>query len=126
MAEGWAKSILGDCVDAFSAGTKPQLLDQLAVRVMKEAGVDISSHASKHLDSLKNHHFDLIVTVCDSAVQSCPLPPEGTRVIHARFDDPPQLAKDAKSEEEALGYYQRVRDEIRAFVSRLSTMLENH
>jgi arsenate reductase len=123
MAEGWARSILDASVDAFSAGTKPQPLNQIAVRVMRELGVDISSHTSKHLDTLKDSHFDLVVTVCDNAALTCPVPPDGTRVIHAPFDDPPHLAINTKSEEDALSHYRRVRDEIREFVKTLPNIL---
>ena len=126
MAEGWAKNLLLGSVDAFSAGTNPQSLNQLAVKVMQEVGVDISNHSSKHLKTLKDHHFDLVVTVCDNAAQSCPIPPRNTRVIHSPFDDPPQLAKDTKSEEAVLNCYRRVRDEIREFVLSLPKVLESN
>ena len=123
MAEGWARNLISDSVDAFSAGTKPQSLNQIAVKVMQEVGVDISSHTSKHLYTLKDIHFDLVVTVCDNAAQTCPVPPEGTRVIHVPFDDPPHLAINAKSEEDALSHYRRVRDEIKVFVKTLPNIL---
>lgn len=122
MAEGWAKKLLSSTFEAYSAGTEPHSLNPLAVRVMQEAGVDISHHKSKSLESLSSIHFDLIVTVCDNASKSCPIPPSGTKVVHAPFDDPPKLALDAPNEETALQHYRRVRDEIKEFVLRLDSL----
>jgi len=119
MAEGWARHLKGDAIDAYSAGIETHGLNPHAVRVMAEAGVDISGHRSKHVDELRSISFDYVVTVCDHAHESCPLFPGRTRVVHVGFDDPPRLAQQAKTEEEALHCYRRVRDEIRAFVERL-------
>jgi arsenate reductase len=116
MAEGWARQLKGDVIEAYSAGIEMHGLNPLAVKVMAEAGVDISGQRSKHLDSLRDVPFDYVVTVCDHANESCPLFPGATKRVHVGFDDPPRLAKDAKTEEEALGHYRRVRDEIKAFV----------
>lgn len=123
MAEGWARHLKGDVIEAHSAGTRPQGLNPLAVRVMAESGVDIATGASKHVDTLKTIPFDYVVTVCDSAHESCPIFPGKTRVVHVPFDDPPRLAKDAPTEDEALPHYRRVRDEIRAFVEKLPEAL---
>ena len=122
MAEGWAHKLLGSTTEAYSAGTEPHSLNPLAVRVMQEAGVDISHRKSKSLESLSGVHFDLIVTVCDNASKSCPIPPAGTKVIHAPFDDPPKLAQDAPNEEAVLLHYRRVRDEIKEFVLNLDPL----
>ncbi len=122
MAEGWAKKLLRSTFEAYSAGTEPHALNIHAIKVMQEAGVDISQHTSKSLESLSNICFDLIITVCDNASQSCPIPPSGTKVVHAPFDDPPKLAKDAPNEEAALQHYRRVRDEIREFVLTLDSI----
>ncbi len=119
MAEGWTRSLKGDVIQAYSAGSKPRGLDPRAVQVMAEAGVDISGHRSKSVDELKNIQFDYVVTVCDQAHESCPLSHGRTRVIHVGFDDPPRLARDSKDEQEALGHYRRVRDEIKRFVESL-------
>ena len=124
MAEGWARALLGSQVESYSAGTDSHGLNPLAVRAMAACGVDISQHSSKTLDSLSEIRFDLIVTVCDNAASSCPTAPDGGRVIHVPFDDPPWLAKDAKTEEEATKHYLRVRDEIREFVLTLPSFLE--
>jgi len=123
MAEGWARSLHGQLIDAYSAGTRPQPVNPLAIKAMAEVGIDISQHESKHLDALKHLKFDLVITVCDSAASGCPMPPEETRVIHVPFDDPPQLARDVRTEEEALQHYRRVRDEIRAFLSTLPSLI---
>jgi arsenate reductase len=112
MAEGWAHKLKGDVVDAYSAGVEPHGMNARAIQVMAEAGVDISGHHSKHLDALKDVSFDYVVTVCDHAHESCPIFPGRTKVVHVGFDDPPRLAKDAKTEEEALNHYRRVRDQI--------------
>jgi arsenate reductase len=119
MAEGWARHLKGDAIEAYSAGVEPHGMNQIAVAVMKEAGVDISGRRSKHVDELRDVAFDFVVTVCDDAHENCPLFPGKTRVVHVGFDDPPRLAKTANSESEAMGHYRRVRDEIRAFVETL-------
>lgn len=126
MAEGWARHLLGGRLEPFSAGVAPHGLDPRAVRVMAEAGVDISGHRSKHVDELlaAGHAFDRVVTVCDSARESCSVFPGRARVVHRSFEDPPHLAAGAASEEEALAQYRRVRDEIRAFVATLPHSLE--
>ena len=119
MAEGWARHLKGNLIEAHSAGVEPHGVNPLAVRVMAEAGVDISRQPSKHVDALAGVPLDYVVTVCDHAHETCPLFPGHTRVVHVGFDDPPRLAKSAKSEDEALAHYRRVRDEIRAFVETL-------
>lgn len=119
MAEGWTRALKGDRIEAFSAGIDTHGLNPRAVQVMAEAGVDISGHRSKTVADLPTKGFDYVVTVCDHAHESCPLFPGKTKVIHVGFDDPPRLAKDAKTKEEALAPYRRVRNEIRAFVGTL-------
>ena len=125
MAEGWAKHLKGDAIEAYSAGVEPHGMNGRAVAVMKEAGVDLSSHRSKHVDELKDVPLDYVVTVCGHANETCPMFPGKTKVVHIGFDDPPQLAKGAANEEEALKHYRRVRDEIRAFVETLPQSLDN-
>ena len=119
MAEGWTRALKGDRIEAFSAGIETHGLNPRAVKVMAEAGVDISGHWSKTVADLPTKDFDFVVTVCDHAHESCPLFPGKTKVVHVGFDDPPRLAKDAPTEEEALTHYRLVRDEIRAFVETL-------
>lgn len=122
MAEGWARHLLGDRVDAYSAGIETHGLNRLAVKAMAMAGVDISAHTSKHLDDLNDIVFDYVVTVCDNAREACPIFPGKAKIIHHSFDDPPRLAVNAKTDEEALAHYTRVRDEIKAFVQGLAEL----
>ena len=123
MAEGWARHLKGGVIDAYSAGIEAHGLNPLAVKVMAESGIDISSHRSKHVDELKGVEFDYVVTVCDNAHESCPIFPGRTKMVHVGFDDPPRLAKDAQTEEEALRHYRRIRDEIRIYVETLPDAL---
>jgi len=123
MAEGWARYLKSKTIEPFSAGIEVHGLNQKAVKVMAEVGVDISNYQSKHLNQLKDIPFDWVITVCDNANESCPIFPGTVNRFHVSFNDPPKLAKTAKSEEEALGYYRRVRDEIREFVEALPKIL---
>ncbi len=123
IAEGWARHLHGDRLEPHSAGTAPGRVDPRAVRVMGEAGVDISGARSKHLDELAGIGFDSVITVCDHANESCPVFPGAVRRLHAGFDDPPKLAQGTTDDEQALGHYRRVRDEIRAFVEDLPRRL---
>ena len=123
MAEGWARHLRGDVLEAYSAGIETHGLNPNAVKVMAEAGVDISGHRSKHVAELSDVVLDCVVTVCDHASEQCPIFPGPTKVIHSGFDDPPKLARAASTEAETLAPYRRVRDEIRAFVETLSEVL---
>ena len=123
MAEGWARHLKGDVIEAFSAGIETHGLNPNAVKVMAEAGVDISGQRSKHVDELKDVAFDYVVTVCDKAHESCPLFLSKTKFAHVGFDDPPRMAGKVKTEEEKLDCYRRVRDEIRQFVEKLPDIL---
>lgn len=125
MAEGWARHLKADVMDAYSAGIETHGLNPNAVRVMAEGGVDISRQRSKLVDELKDIAFDYVITVCDHAHEACPLFPGKTKVIHQGFDDPPRLARSAKTDDEALGHYRRVRDEIRAFVEKLPKVIQD-
>jgi arsenate reductase (thioredoxin) len=124
MAEGWAEALKGDIIEPHSAGIDPHGMNPRAIKVMAEAGVDISKHSSKHVDDVMYVPFDYVVTVCGHADETCPLFPGNTKIIHVGFDDPPKLAQDAVTGEEALSHYRRVRDEIQAFVSGLPGNLE--
>lgn len=123
MCEGWARHLKGNRIEAWSAGVAPHGLDPRAVQVMAEAGVDISGQASKHIDTLLDLPFDYVITVCNSAAESCPVFPGKARQFHRSFQDPPALARSAQTEGEVLEHYRRVRDEIRAFVETLPEAL---
>lgn len=125
MAEGFARQLKGDQIEAFSAGVEPKGMNPLAVKVMAEVGIDLSSQRSKHIDEFKDVPLDYIVTVCGHANETCPVFPGRTRVVHVGFDDPPELARTARSEAEALVHYRRVRDEIREWIQTLSASLEH-
>jgi arsenate reductase len=119
MAECWTRHLKGDRIEPYSAGIEMHGLNPDAVRVMAEAGVDISGQRSKHIDELRDIEFDYVVTVCDNAQRSCPIVRGITKVVHVGFDDPPRLAANARTEEERLAPYRQVRDEIKAFVETL-------
>jgi arsenate reductase len=119
MAEGWARALHGDRLEPYSAGIAPGSVDPRAILVMRESGVDLSGQRSKHLHELAGVELDAVVTVCDRANESCPAFPGKVKRLHADFDDPPRLAAGARDDNEALGPYRRVRDEIRAFVEAL-------
>ncbi len=123
MAESWTRRLKGDSIEAYSAGTEPRKLDPYAVKVMAEAGVDISMYHSKKIDEVKDISFDFVVTVCDKAGENCPLFPGSAKIVHFGFDDPPKLAAAAKNEEEVLNCYRRVRDEIKSFAEQLPRIL---
>ncbi len=119
MAEGWAHYLKSDLIEPYSAGVEIHGMNKNAVKVMAEAGIDITGQHSKHVKELSDVAFDYVVTVCDNANETCPVFPGKVKRFHISFDDPPRLAKDAKSEEEALSHYRRVRDDIKEFVSKL-------
>lgn len=124
MAEGWARHLKGEAIEAYSAGIEMHGLNPRAVKVMAEAGVDISGQRSKTVEAVEHVPFDYVVTVCGHANESCPLWLSGkAKVVHVGFDDPPALAKGAKTEEEALAHYRRVRDEIRDFIKEMPASL---
>lgn len=123
MAEGWTHRLKSDLVDACSAGVEPRGVDPRAVKAMAEVGIDISDQESKHVDTFDGIEFDFVVTLCSQAQQGCPFFPAKTKVLHAGFDDPPKLAADSRTEEEAMAHYRRVRDEIKQFVEKLPQVL---
>ncbi len=124
MAEGWARHIHGDKLQVNSAGIIRHGLDKRAEQVMVEAGVNISGQWSKTIDDLPDHDFDVVITLCDLAKESCPYFPGRVTRLHQGFDDPPGLAMGANDEESVLIPYRRVRDEIKEFVKGLPDILE--
>jgi arsenate reductase len=124
MAEGWAKALKGDVVEAYSAGIETHGLNPNAVKVMAEAGVDITSHKSQLLEELNDIDFDYVVTVCGHAHETCPVFPSNAKVVHVGFDDPPKLAAEVADEDAKLDCYRRVRDQIRKFIETLPESLQ--
>jgi arsenate reductase (thioredoxin) len=125
MAEGWARHLKGDLLEAYSAGIERHGLNPYAVKVMAEAGVDLSNHFSKTLDDLQGVAFDYVVTVCGHASENCPVFPGKAKVVNVGFDDPPKLTMHLPDGEKKLAVYRRVRDEIRAFVATLPDSLRS-
>ena len=119
MAEGFARALKSTQFEAYSAAIETHGLNPNAVQVMAEVGIDISAQQSTHVDQLRHIDFDWVVTVCDHAAEQCPIFSGRARVVHRAFDDPPKLARNARSEEEALRAYRRVRDEIGAYIETL-------
>jgi arsenate reductase len=119
MAEGWARHLKGDTIEPYSAGVAPEGVNPRTVLVMAEAGVDIADQRSKHVDTLKNIPFDMVVTLCRQAGEQRPVLQGRVRRLHVGFDDPAVLARGARTEEEALGHYRRIRDAIKTFIDTL-------
>ncbi|MFK3938041.1 arsenate reductase (thioredoxin) [Alkalihalobacillus sp. NPDC078783] len=109
MAEGWAKEILADEWNVYSAGIEAHGLNPNAVRVMAEVGVDITSQTSNTINSDLLENADFVVTLCGDAADKCPMTPPHVKRAHWGFDDP---AKAEGTEEEQWSFFQRVRDEI--------------
>ena len=112
MAQGWLRRLAGTRVEVDSAGTEPKGVHPLAIRVMAEVGVDISGHTSDHVDKYVGEEYDLVVTVCDDARESCPVFPGAQRVLHRVFEDPDRPETSAS---ELADVFRRVRDEIGEF-----------
>jgi len=123
IAEGWARKYWGHEFNVYSAGTKKHGMNERAIKVMKEVGVDISAHHSKTTDELPDVAFDYVITVCDHAHENCPYFP-GTKLIHVGFQDPPALTRNMANEEEILTVYRQVRDEIESFIKDIKKNLE--
>ena len=109
MAEGFLRHMAGDKFEVFSAGVKPTQVNPLAIKVMAEAGVDISKHRSKSTMEFLDQKFDYVITVCDNAKQTCPIFPGNYEKIHWDLEDP---AEAQGSEEDRVAIFRRIRDEI--------------
>ena len=111
LAEGLLRQAAGDFLEVASAGSKPAgYVHPLAVQVMNEVGIDITTHHSKHLSEFLNQPVETVITVCGNADQVCPTFPGQVNRHHWGFDDP---AHATGTEEEKLAVFRRVRDEIR-------------
>ena len=115
MAEAFLRHYGGDRYEVHSAGLEPKGIHPLTVRVMEEAGIDISAQTSKGIDTyLGRLHFQTLITVCDNADKNCPAVwPGVNRRLHWSFEDP---AAAQGSEEERLAKFRQVRDQIEAKV----------
>lgn len=122
MAEGWANHLHADTIQAYSAGIEKHGLNPYAIRVMAEAGIDITTQESTTIDELDRSEFDLVITLCGHADETCPMFPG--KKVHRGFDDPPKLAAGASSDEETLVPYRKVRDEIRDYIETLPQSLD--
>ena len=123
MAEGFARHLLSDLLDVFSAGIEARGLDPYAVRVMKEAGIDIFNQYSKTVSELGQMQFDYVITLCDAAQKNCPFFPAKYKIIHQGFGDPGELASGETNEQEILKHYRNIRDQIRKYVETLPVVL---
>lgn len=118
MAEGILRRLAGDRFEAFSAGVKPTSVNPLAVKVMKEIGVDISEHTSKSITLFLDSQFDYVITLCDNAKQTCPLFPGKHVLLHWDIEDP---ATATGTEEEKLEVFRKARNAITANIERIIT-----
>jgi len=120
MAEGLLRQDGGDRFEAASAGTKPSIVRPEAIAAMAEIGIDISSHRSKSVDEFLDNPPDLLITVCDSARETCPVFPVAVERLHWPFEDPASVEG---SWDERLAAFRRVRDQIRARLVRDRNLL---
>jgi arsenate reductase len=111
LAEGILRAAAGDLVEVHSAGSKPAgYVHPKAIEVMREIGIDISGHRSKHMEEFLDQQIDTVITVCGNADQACPMFPGQVNRFHWGFDDP---AHATGTDEEILAEFRRVRDEIK-------------
>ena len=122
IAEGWARHLKSDVIEAYSAGVSPGGINTRAIAVMADAGVDISMQMPKHVDTLLGVDFDYVITLCDNAREQCPLFPGQPRRIHRLFEDPSFMVG---SEEEIMAAFRTLRNDIRAFIETLPETLES-
>jgi len=120
MAEGWMRHLHDDEYNVYSAGIETHGLNRNAVKVMAEAGIDISNQKSELASNYKDIVFDVVVTVCGHADENCPVFLGKAIKIHHGFEDPPRLASEIKDKEKKLEPYRRVRDEIRDYLKDFS------
>lgn len=118
MAEGLLRHEAGDRFEVASAGSKPSAVRPEAIQVMREIGIDISNHRSKHLDEFAGQPFDYVLTVCDNANESCPIFAGTAKRIHQSFEDPPPAS--AGSEQERLMVFRRVRDQLHCYLKQFA------
>lgn len=115
MAEAIARNLYPQH-QFFSAGIETHGMNPYAIKVCNELGLDMSMHSSKHVDTFKDIKFDVVLTVCDHANESCPIFTGLAQKLHHSFQDPPKLATNLINEEEKLTIYRQVRDEIKTYL----------
>lgn len=118
MAEGLLRYLAGDRFEVFSAGTHPSRVHPISIRVMKELGINISTHTSDPLDKYFGHGIDYVITLCDNAREFCPTFPGNSKKIHWSIDDPFRSWRD---DHKIIGRYRKTRDEIQ---ERLEQLIE--
>ena len=121
IAHGWAEYLKSDIVEVYSAGIRPIGVNPWAIKIMAEAGVDISDYKSECVDEFANVAFDYVITLCDDAAGNCPIFPAKVAVIHKPFKDPYYAEG---SEEEIMAVFRKVRDQIREFVETIPESLD--
>ena len=121
IAEGWARHLKSDSIEAYSAGVRPIGVYPKAIEVMAQAGVDISKQTSDHIDDFGDIDFDYVITLCDNAKQACPVFPRNAKIIHKPFYDPYFATG---TEEEIMDAFRKTRDEIKAFIETLPESLK--
>ena len=122
IAEGWARHLKGNVIDAYSAGIRPIGVSSRAIKVMAEEGVDISMHKSRHVDEFSGIDFDYVVTLCDNAAENCPVFSGKARIVHKPFDDPYFASG---SEEQIMATFRKVQDDIKTFIETMPESLED-
>ena len=115
MAEGYLRDSADELFEVYSAGLEPSIVNPIAIKVMKESGVDISHHTSKDVNQFIGQEFDYIVTVCDNARERCPYFPSRSKKFHHSFPDP---AKARGTDEEVMNQFRKVRNVIKEYVKR--------
>jgi arsenate reductase len=123
MAEGWARHLKTGAIEAFSAGIKPIGVSSRATKAMAEAGVDISTQTSNHIDDFPGIDFDYVITLCDNAKEHCPIFPRAAKLVHRPFADP-YFAEG--TEDQIMDAFRKTRDEIKAFVEQLPDVLNRN
>jgi arsenate reductase len=122
IAEGWARHLKENIIDAYSAGIRPIGVSSRAIKVMAEDGVDISSQKSQHLDEFSEIDFDYVITLCDNAAKNCPVFAGQAKVFHKPFEDP-YFASGC--EEDIMETFRKVRNEIRGFIEEMPNNLKD-
>ena len=115
MAEGWLRHFAGENAKVYSAGVEAHGVNPRAIKVMSEAGIDLSGHTSNHMDDYSGMDFDYVITVCDNARERCPWFPSTAEKIHHSFPDP---ADATGTEDEILEVFRNTRDVIRDYTEK--------